>query len=146
MSERRPLNWPEIKSRYLNGELPVEIAKDFDGLTSKVIRDKAYRDDWGRQKAAIDDSVADLVFDELKQVTSMAMEITKLHLTDYLGRLQDELTGKQLMNPFVSKEYQFHPGLKIAFAEALKGALSNNEQDEQPKDVNVVVNLGGKDA
>lgn len=70
MSKKIP--WEKIKKRYLAGEKPGDIAGDY-GLTSKQVRDKAYREEWGAVKATILDEIATEVRQQAKS------ELTDTH-------------------------------------------------------------------
>lgn len=89
----KKINWPEIKKRYLQGDKPATIATEY-GLTSKQVRDKAYREGWGTQKATLCDEISAKIATEIKVETIAKIETQLLdHFT-----LMDSIFGIELNN------------------------------------------------
>jgi signal recognition particle subunit SEC65 len=51
-------NWPKIKQRYLEGNTPADIAKDY-GIKPSVISSKAYKERWKEERERLFKSIED---------------------------------------------------------------------------------------
>lgn len=72
MATKRP-NWAAIKKRYLQGEKPKDIAKDY-GLTAKQISNRAHDDGWTSKKQKISEKIELQVESEIEQLKRQVIE------------------------------------------------------------------------
>lgn len=116
----KQLNWNAIKTRYLNGEKPKNIAKDY-GLSAKQVSDKVAKNGWNRKKAEIGEKVEEIVTRNLEQVAA----ISGVMITD----IAEAIKNKELGVTVQDGEGLVNPLYKAAFEKAL-GKL-------YPKEMNV---------
>lgn len=86
----KPVPWNEIKTEYLQGAFPRELAKKY-GLTAKQISDKANKDKWVQEKTKISEKVRENVEEKISRITNLALD-----------RLEEILEGSILRPDFVS--------------------------------------------
>lgn len=89
-------NWPAIKTRYLNGELPSRIASDY-GLTAKQVSDKAHQQGWTRKKSEIIGNVESFVENDLKALCDVTLRVHTRFMTKLEGQL-DEISNPYLFD------------------------------------------------
>lgn len=88
-------NWPAIKTRYLNGELPSRIASDYD-LTAKQISDKAFQQGWTRKKSEIIEKVETNVENDLQALSAVTLRVH----AKFMHKLESQL-------PYITNPYLF---------------------------------------
>lgn len=87
----KKISWPAIKKRYLAGEKPNEIAKDY-GITSKQVRDKASREGWGALKATLCDEIATEVRQQAKAEISQTTTLMGSIYTQILQNINETMS------------------------------------------------------
>lgn len=82
MSKTTP--WNKIKSEYLQGVTPKNLAKKYK-LAAKQVSDKANKDKWTIEKSKICENVRENVQNKIERITALA-----------LNRLEDVLTTEDI--------------------------------------------------
>ena len=65
--------WAKIKSEYLQGCTPKELAAKYK-LTPKRISDKANKEKWTAQRAEISEKIREKAEDKVNRITNIALE------------------------------------------------------------------------
>lgn len=94
MAKKKAVNWVAIKKRYLTGEPPKDIAKDY-GLTAKQVSEKAYSEGWTRKKAEISENIANHVENDLKELSELTFAVHKEFMRNLKGQIKD------ITNPYL---------------------------------------------
>lgn len=88
----KTIPWSEIKTMYLLGVKPKEIAEKFE-LTSKQVRDKANKEKWTRQKSTISDKIEGSVNEKISNLTGSALDVLKVILGDDKAKAADKINA-----------------------------------------------------
>ena len=124
MPKPKAIHWPAIKTGYLNGRKPKDLATEY-GLTPEQISQKAKREKWKTEKTKISQEIQKTVVRVTRTVAELALLATEKALKNYL---EGETSKEDL---FILKA-----ALQLAYPkEAKTGA------DEAPK----VIGLPGVD-
>lgn len=130
MAKKKPVNWTVIKTRYLQGEKPKDIAVDY-GLTSKQVRDKAYLEDWLRQKESINDKIAIVVEDDLRTLCDVTLRVH----TKFMQNLEGQIG--EIQNPYLFDGERTNSLFQTAMNNSVKlmlAALKAKEDSEGGED------------
>lgn len=65
--------WTKIKTEYLQGATPKELAKKYN-LTSQQVRSKASKEKWRAEKVTISNKVTQNIEDKIKALSNNALE------------------------------------------------------------------------
>lgn len=99
MGKKAP-NWPEIKARYLAGERPHDIAKDYRSCTASAISSKATRQGWTQERDEIRESVAPVVAETLaREMAETGIQVSKRLRANAIkaAEIETELLESQLL-------------------------------------------------
>jgi hypothetical protein len=140
MGRKKVINWPDIKLRWLVGESPPDIAKDYASLKPRAIVDKAYRDKWRDDKAIIDDQVVENTISVLTEFKSTGLRIATKLLKQFETELDAE-HNKMLMSPFIRQGMTVNPYVKQALTEAIKNGKEDTDESEAPKEAKKIEGL-----
>lgn len=97
---KRAINWVEIKTRFLAGERPVDIAKDFRSCTAASISTKASREKWVQERERILETVtekAEIAITAEVVERSISVARTLRHSAETAAILEKELLDAQLI-------------------------------------------------
>lgn len=123
--EKRPINWAEIKKRYLSGEKPHSIAKDYYGLKPRAITDRAYREGWKEQREEIYERVPEMVVEDLKEYKSIVIQLRK-------KLLQNLMDQESALEPLFFTKIKANPYTKAVLSSSLEALLKGEAvQDTQ---------------
>jgi hypothetical protein len=121
--KKRP-NWKAIEALYLQGVTPSEIESVYD-VTSKQVRDKAYKNGWGKTKATISDKIATAVEEDLSALSKLTI---KVH-TQFMLKLQDQM--KEITNPYLLDGERVNSLFQTAMNNSVKLTLNALKEQEQ---------------
>ena len=88
MTKRKPTRWLEIKTEYLKGCNPKELAQKYD-IPAKTIHEKASKESWVDEKASISKNVQEKVTEQIERITSLALSRLEDVLSDSDVRTSD---------------------------------------------------------
>ena len=88
MTKRKPIHWLEIKTEYLKGCSPKELAEKYD-IPAKTIHEKASKESWVDEKASISKNVQEKVTEQIERITSLALSRLEDVLSDDDVRTSD---------------------------------------------------------
>lgn len=91
MPSKKPVPWAKIKAEYLQGATPKQLAETY-GVTSKQVRDKAYKESWGRQKAIIDDKTTTKIIEKVTLDTNELLNAYKRIALEEYGSQENAAT------------------------------------------------------
>lgn len=86
MSKRTP--WIQIKSEYLLGVAPKEIAEKY-GIEAKAIHEKASKENWPDEKARISKNLQVSTQDQIQRITLLALRRLEDILTEDMIKTSD---------------------------------------------------------
>jgi hypothetical protein len=94
-------DWAKIKARYISGETPFSISKDYDSLTPKAISNKAFKNKWGSKKESVgvilEKKIVTEHLDQLTQWVDKAVAVN-LVLVDLMAeKLKDPLVAEAFL-------------------------------------------------
>lgn len=137
MARKKAVNWAVIKKRYLSGESPKSIAEDY-GIEPKAITNKAYREEWGRQREIIQDNIIASVENDLKDLVSVTIAVHREFMHNLKGQ------AKEITNPYLFDGERTNSLFQTAMNNAvkltqavLKSQQDNSESDDEPPGFNV---------
>lgn len=125
-SSLKPIAWLEVKTRYLNGEKPSSIAKDYRDLTAEKISDKVKRQGWLKEKKALLKKSSILVFEGLEKLKYLSLEIA-------IKLLENLLEDPEAHQALLDKAIAINPLTRIALSEAFKFTDSKQSLIDSPK-------------
>jgi ribosome recycling factor len=64
--------WNEVKTDYLKGITPKELAKKYK-TTARAISDKVYEENWKEEKTRISENIRENVQDRIQQLTNKSL-------------------------------------------------------------------------
>ena len=114
----KAIPWMKIKAEYLQGVTPQALALKYK-IKARSISDKAYKENWGEEKAKICENVRENTEERIERITKIALK-----------RLEDVLTGENVRtNDLVS-----------AIGKALDiSGLKSQKHEIDNKGINIVV-------
>ena len=114
----KAIPWMKIKAEYLQGVTPQALALKYK-IKARSISDKAYKENWGEEKAKICENVRENTEERIERITKIALK-----------RLEDVLTGEGVRtNDLVS-----------AIGKALDiSGLKSQKHEIDNKGINIVV-------
>lgn len=65
-------NWPEIKARYMAGEKPYDIAKDYS-CTLKTIHEKISKSGWKKERDSITQALVESTVERRNRITEKGL-------------------------------------------------------------------------
>lgn len=86
MAKKTP--WVQIKSEYLLGVTPKELAKKY-GLDSKTIHEKASKENWTEEKARICKNLQVHTQEQVQRITLLALRRLEDVLTEDMVKTSD---------------------------------------------------------
>ncbi len=116
-----------IKKRYLLGEKPASIAKDYEGLTAAQVTDLAKIHGWKAEKDAIINSVADAVAKDLRELTQITIDVH----TRFMKKLMAQMD--MIENPYLLDGERTNSLFQTAMNNAVKLAMAQMQVDENAK-------------
>lgn len=121
-ARKKKKNWAAIKTLYLTGSTPLEIESLYE-VTSKQVRDKAYRDGWGDKKTTICDKIVNDVQEDLRSLCNVTIRVH----TAFMLKLESQMD--QLTNPYLFDGERTNSIYQTAMNNAVK--LTNNALKEK---------------
>ena len=141
-ARKKTANWAAIEYLYLQGTTPSEIADVYD-VTSKQVRDRAYRSGWRKTKATISDKIASDVAEESAALVKLTIRVH----TRFMQKLDDQIDD--ITNPFLTDGERTNSLFQTAMNNAVKITLNalkdqDDEKDGEAQDVEVVFKKPGQ--
>lgn len=127
-ARKKKKNWAAIKTLYLTGSTPLEIEAVYD-VTSKQVRDKAYRDGWGDKKTTICDKIVNDVQEDLRSLCNVTIRVH----TDFMLKLQSQMD--QITNPYLFDGERTNSIYQTAMNNSVKLTLNALKEQETEADV-----------
>jgi len=124
-TKKKKVNWPAIKKRYLNDELPSKIAPDYEGLTANAISQKACYEGWREIKKQIFQKVEDDIYKELKKLSNITIRVH----TKFMQKLEGQM--KDIQNPYLFDGERVNGLFQTAMNNSVKLTQSSMKADEE---------------
>ena len=110
--------WTKIKSEYLQGVTPQALSLKYK-IKARSISDKAYKENWGAEKAKIYENVRENTEEKIERITNIALK-----------RLEDVLTCEEVKTN----------DLVTAIGKALDiSGLKSQKHEFENKGINIIV-------
>jgi hypothetical protein len=127
VAKKKTVNWAAIKKRWLTGESAKSIADDY-GITARAITDKAYRENWGREKATIHENIANHVENDLKELSDLTFAVHKEFMRNLKGHIGE------ITNPYLLDGERTNSLFQTAMNNSVKLILAAMKAKDDPED------------
>ena len=94
MTKKKPIPWLEIKTEYLKGCSPKELALKYS-VTSKAIREKASKENWVDEKATIFNNLQQSVENYIKELSKKALKQLETVIDDTEAEYKDKVSASR---------------------------------------------------
>lgn len=94
MTKKKPTPWLEIKTEYLKGCSPKELAEKY-GVTSKAIREKASKENWVDEKTTIFNNVQQSIENYIKTLSKKALKQLETVIDDTEAEYKDKVSASR---------------------------------------------------
>ena len=94
MTKRKPIPWLEIKTEYLKGCSPKELALKYS-VTSKAIREKASKENWVDEKATIFNNLQQSIENYIKELSKKALKQLETVIDDTEAEYKDKVSASR---------------------------------------------------
>lgn len=94
MTKRKPTRWIEIKTEYLKGCNPKELAQKYD-IPAKTITEKASKENWVDEKARIFNNLQFCVEDYIKDLSKKALKQLEEVIDDTKADYKDKVSASR---------------------------------------------------
>lgn len=129
--------WNKVKAEYLQGVTPKDLASKYN-ISDKMIREKASKEGWVKEKATICKNLQQDVQEKIKDLSNLALDTLKNVINDPLSDNKDKVSASRAI-------------LDVSGLKALKTEVTGNmevqkvfitekEQKEVEKHINDVIN------